>query len=160
MNTYIRARKLSLDEVLPYIVQNVKLIPLNFWCPDIDKKIQVHISSSRMRLIGRTQECAACKVKGDHFWVEANSKFPNGKPYGWHLNLYALNYHGAPVMLTLDHIRPRKKGGTKAPNNIQLLCDKCNIIKNDKKMSLLEIAKFRAVKNQKLREALEEAGVI
>ena len=152
--SYVRARKLSLDEVLPHIVQDVRLRhnSLSFWCPDIDKKIQVHISSARIRLMGRTQECAACKIKGDHFWVEANPD--------WHLNLYAINYNGDPVMLTLDHIRPRSKGGTKSPNNIQLLCNKCNKIKKDEKMSLLEIARIRATGDPKLRKVLEEAGVI
>lgn len=161
-SSYVKARKLSLDEVLPHINQDVRIQhqSLYLWCPDIDKHITVHVTSARMRLIGRTQECAACKVKGDHFWAEANSKFPNGKPCGWHLNLYAFNYHGDPVMMTLDHIRPRTKGGTKASNNIQLLCNRCNSIKQDEKMSLLEIVKIRATGDQKLREALEEAGVI
>ena len=152
---YVRARKLSLDEILPHIPKYVKLInrSLKLWCPDIDKHITIHLGSARIKLMGRTQECAACKIKGDHFWIESNTR-------GWHLNFYAINYHGDPVMLTLDHIIPRSKGGTKASNNIQLLCKKCNGIKQDEKMSPLEIAKIRAAKDPKLREVLEETGVI
>lgn len=152
---YVRARNLSLDEILPHIPKYVKLVhrSLKLWCPDVDKHITVNLGSARIKLMGRTQECAACKIKGDHFWIEANTR-------GWHLNLYAINYHGDPVMLTLDHIIPRSKGGTKASNNIQLLCKKCNSIKQDEKMSPLEIAKIRAAKDPNLRKALEEAGVI
>ncbi len=150
-----------MDEVLPHIIQDaIRHNSLNLWCPDIDKKINVHLSSARIRLIGRTQECAACKIKGDHFWAEANSKDVKGSPCGWHLNLYAIDHHGSPVMLTLDHIKPRSKGGTKSPNNIQLLCARCNNIKGVEMMSLLEIVKIRTTGNLKLREALEVAGVI
>ena len=162
MSSYDKARKLTLEEVIPYINQNYKsAATLQFWCPDIEEEIKVHLYSSRIRLIGRTQNCAACKIKGDHFWVESNCKCPDtGKPIAWHLNLYALNYHGDPVMMTLDHIKPRSKKGTKMPENIQLLCTKCNEAKNDNAWTLLEIAEKRATNDPILEQVLKNAGVI
>jgi 5-methylcytosine-specific restriction endonuclease McrA len=157
--SYLRARKLSLEEVLPEIDQCVrKHKSLTFKCDN--RKITVHLSSSRIRLIGRTQVCAACQIQGDHFWIEANSIGPDNKHYGWHLNLYALNHYGHPIMMTLDHIVPKSKGGTKAPNNIQLLCTHCNNAKEDKPLSVEEIAVIRSEKDPILRQLLEDAGVI
>lgn len=158
---YNRARKLTLEEVLPHIDQDYRsTASLDLWCEEIQKEIRVGLSSSRMRLIGRTQHCAACMIKGDHFWAESNSKDQNGIPHGWHLNFYAFNYHGDPVMMTLDHIRPKSKGGTKSPENIQLLCTRCNGAKGTKNISPVEIAARRAAKDPILEQALKDAGVI
>ena len=164
--SYVRARKLTLDEVIPEIVQSSRQHKsLTFKCPDIGHKgghrnITVHLSSSRIRLMGRTQVCAACQAKGDHFWVESNSKDKDRKPCGWHLNLYALNHYGHPVLMTLDHIVPRSKGGTKAADNIQLLCTACNNAKEDKPLSVRDVAIKRSEKDPILRQLLEDAGII
>lgn len=160
--SYLRARKLSLDEVLPEIAQSSRQHKsLTFICPEFGgRKITVHLSSSRIRLMGRTQVCAACQAKGDHFWVESNSKDKDRKPCGWHLNLYALNHYGHPVLMTLDHIVPRSKGGTKAIDNIQLLCSACNGTKEDKPLSTQDVAVKRSEKDPILKQLLEDAGII
>ncbi len=51
--------------------------------------------------------------------------------YGWGGNHW--------IRLTLDHIIPRCHGGSNAPENLQLLCSRCNHIKSDKQLSLREL---------------------
>ena len=161
--SYVRARKLTLDEVIPEIVQSSRQHKsLTFICPEFrGRKITVHLSSSRIRLMGRTQVCSACQAKGDHFWVESNSKNKNRQPCGWHLNLYALNHYGHPVLMTLDaHNGSRSKSGTKAIDNIQLLCTACNNAKEDKPLSIRDVAIKISEKDPILRQLLEDAGII
>ena len=154
---YVRARKLSLDEILPYIAKTPEYASRSFWCPNIKRCVFISLATARMRLFGRSQECVACKIQADHFWIEKNSQNPIN---GWHLNMYALNHHGDPVMLTLDHIKPRSKGGKRNPKNIQLLCRHCNSLKSDLNMPPHEIARRRAVKDVVLRKSLEQAGIL
>jgi 5-methylcytosine-specific restriction endonuclease McrA len=62
--------------------------------------------------------------------------------------------------MTLDHIVPRSKGGTKAIENIQLLCTACNNTKEDKPLSIRDVAIKRSEKDPILRQLLEDAGII
>jgi hypothetical protein len=48
--------------------------------------------------------------------------------------LYAIS-NGEEMLMTADHILPKSKGGTNDPENLQLLCDKCNRFKSDKILS-------------------------
>lgn len=153
---YVKARKLSLEELLPYIPEKSTDISRSFWCPTIKRCVLLQLGGARMRLFGRQQECAACKIRADHFWIEKN----HACFYGWHANMYAYDYHGNPVMLTLDHIKPKSKGGTRTPKNVQLLCRKCNNTKGDQKMSLEQIVQRRAQQDVVLRKSLEQAGIL
>lgn len=120
----IRLRQFTIEEVLSHIGKPWKLRI---------KGRNIHVRGmcgERMRLLGRTQECACCGVKGDHFWLEHSGCFTP------HFNLYALNQHGQPVLMTLDHIIPRSKGGRTTAENIQLLCTRCNAAKKDEMLTL------------------------
>ena len=50
---------------------------------------------------------------------------------GWHLNLYGLR-DKKEVMLTVDHIIPKARGGSNELHNLQVLCEPCNVAKADK----------------------------
>ena len=159
---YLKARKLSLEEVMPLIPDKIEPATMIFWCQSIKRGVFVSLGNAKMRLFKRQPECAACKAKADHFWIESNGKGGWGKngQYNWHMNLYGINHHGHPVMLTLDHIKPRSKGGTRSDSNIQVLCRQCNNLKGNTKMSPVQVAQLRAQKDSELHKALVQAGIL
>lgn len=71
--------------------------------------------------------CVTCNIKGNEFRVErhANANYKKSKYGGWHLNLYS-NRKGVLILMTLDHIIPRSKGGKKILSNAQPMCEGCN----------------------------------
>jgi 5-methylcytosine-specific restriction endonuclease McrA len=90
--------------------------------------IKVHISA-RMRLFKTSQTCVICGTKGTIFRLE--SSHLNDKP---HLNLYTTEKKtkkGEFVIMTKDHIIPRSKGGDTEMENLQVMCDECNVKKGN-----------------------------
>jgi 5-methylcytosine-specific restriction endonuclease McrA len=74
--------------------------------------------------------CAHCGITGTFFAIE-QSLAQNTKKF--HLNLYAIDKKtGEEVMLTVDHIVPKAKGGPDRLENKQPLCFRCNNKKGDK----------------------------
>ncbi len=43
-----------------------------------------------------------------------------------HLDLYAKDKYGNDVLMTIDHIIPKSKGGNNHINNLNPMCCKCN----------------------------------
>ena len=129
-----RIHKFSLSEVLPHIGK----VKHNFWIPEEQRFVLVkHLSNFRMNLIARTQQCAACWMKGDHFWLETSGFFPI------HFNLYGPNMCGHQTLMTMDHILPKSKGGNNNPDNLQMLCEKCNRSKKNSMISNADILRRR-----------------
>jgi 5-methylcytosine-specific restriction endonuclease McrA len=93
----------------------------------------LRLGGERMKLLGRTQVCACCGLKGKYFWLEHSGNRPP------HLNLYAVRKNGKEVLMTMDHIVARSRGGKTESENLQLLCKKCNQAKKDKDISLDEL---------------------
>jgi hypothetical protein len=140
----IRIKKFHLQDVLPHIGKHHKYFYAH------GKLYRIKLRDSRMMLFAETQHCACCLVPGDHFWLEHSGCFTP------HFNLYAINHCGHAVMLTLDHIIPRSKGGTREPHNIQLLCANCNRIKQNKMMSIEELRARRCNGNKVLTAYIKE----
>ena len=93
----------------------------------------LRLGGERMKLLGRTQVCACCGLKGRYFWLEHSGCMPP------HLNMYAQRKNGKEVLMTMDHILPRAKGGKTEEKNLQLLCKRCNGLKRDKELSIEEL---------------------
>lgn len=65
--------------------------------------------------------------------MECNKKLGN------HFNVYGIDKEGDNVLLTKDHIYPKSKGGLDNIKNYQVLCEKCNLDKQDNSpMKLIE----------------------
>jgi 5-methylcytosine-specific restriction endonuclease McrA len=69
--------------------------------------------------------CVKCGVQGCYFLKEVNGTEPP------HLNLYAINLNGRPILMTQDHIKPKSKGGSSYLFNLQPMCVACNCSKSD-----------------------------
>ena len=125
----IRIVKLPLSRVLQHIGKPRKRV----WA---DGKLYVlRLGGVRMKLLGRTQVCACCGLKGRYFWLDHSGNRPP------HLNLYAVRRNGQEVLMTMDHVLPRAKGGKTEDGNVQLLCKPCNQKKRDLELSLDELRK-------------------
>lgn len=76
-------------------------------------------------------DCICCGAKGSYFSLESNGG-------GLHLNLYALNKYGHPVLMTRDHIVLRSKGGPDVVENYSPMCVKCNNMRGSQYENLPE----------------------
>jgi 5-methylcytosine-specific restriction endonuclease McrA len=89
----------------------------------------VHTDSARLIAFKRAYvengevKCVRCGLTASFFAVERHiegrSEAVQKQP---HLNLYS----GDEVLFTVDHIVPKTDGGTKSPNNLQVMCYDCN----------------------------------
>jgi len=68
--------------------------------------------------------CTICGVKGYFFALEID------KGKGQHLNLYGY-INNEEVLMTIDHIIPKSKGGSNDLINYQTMCKICNESKAD-----------------------------
>lgn len=129
-----RIHKFALDEVLPHIGKRQHV----FWVKG--KKYQIPLNNERMRLIGRSQVCRCCGLIGAYFWLERSGCRPP------HFNLYAVK-HQREVLMTMDHIIPKSKGGATVEENLQMLCCKCNHSKQNDNLTIEEL-QFRIARPQ------------
>jgi len=87
--------------------------------PDFKSKRVVRLLRL-MRLYG--PKCVKCGIEGTHFekCMELSGAI--------HLDLYTED----GSLMTIDHIKPRAKGGSKnSLDNMQIMCKVCNEIKSD-----------------------------
>ena len=75
--------------------------------------------------------CKSCGLKGKYFAVERQSNNPSGNPR-CHLNLYGIDEKGCEIMMTVDHVIAKSKGGADHINNTVSMCSPCNFKKSDK----------------------------
>ena len=119
------------EEILPLIGAGHSVeLP----CPMLDCSVWVKkMCSARMNFLKDHHECVCCGLLGRYWWLECSGH------YAPHLNLYGISDMGNEVMLTIDHIFPKSKGGVLEPSNMQVLCGRCNAAKADKELTLEEL---------------------
>ena len=112
---YIRAGKIPLERVLPYIGKHMA----RWYCGH-----KVNLSSLRLMLFKNKSEelfCVKCGIKAKYFAVERTWDTEK-----YHLNLYGNDEHGYDMLITKDHIIPRSKKGPNHLSNLQVMCADCN----------------------------------
>ena len=127
---YIRAGVLPVD----FVLQNVGRKEIE----GIPYKMGNAFSSWRIRCYAaKGVKCVHCGISGDFFAIEKNAYQDTDK---FHLNLYHVSQKGNQVLMTVDHIFPKSKGGGNKMSNLQPLCSTCNAKKSDKIESPREVA--------------------
>jgi 5-methylcytosine-specific restriction endonuclease McrA len=71
--------------------------------------------------------CRACGIEGTRFYKERT----HPQTQNPHLNLYAVREDGTEVLMTRDHVVPRSRGGPDRMENLQTMCQPCNVAKGD-----------------------------
>lgn len=88
----------------------------------------VTLTMVRMEVFCSNQACVECGIEGNVFLAERHVNDECEKQY---LNLYSVSNRGT-VMLTVDHMLPEAFGGKFHFDNLQVMCQPCNMKKADK----------------------------
>jgi len=118
----------SYDLVKEYSIQEIEALEGEefFLDPEItDRKIKLRRANCYTQI---GYECANpdCSTTGERYILGVNKT--DG---AIHLDLYGTDSEGELHMITLDHIKPKSKGGRNHVSNYQPLCKICNEIKAD-----------------------------
>lgn len=91
---------------------------------------KISVSGGRLKNFAiNGTDCICCGAKGAYFSVETTNKDPNT---GLHLNLYAINQYGDPVLMTKDHKVLKSLGGDDKVENYSPMCLRCNNLRGNK----------------------------
>ena len=118
-NLQVVPQLFSLCEILPFIIEHETVTIAN--------KYLVRLNSPTLKAIAKKGiKCARCGIEGSFFklsrYQNQDSFFPS---------LVAIGNDGREqILMTRDHINPKCNGGTDRYSNIQILCEKCNNLKN------------------------------
>jgi 5-methylcytosine-specific restriction endonuclease McrA len=66
-------------------------------------------------------KCSACGIEGKYFALEKQKDHKV-----WHFRLYGIDKCQNEVMLNIDHILPKARGGVSSYSNLQTMCEFCN----------------------------------
>ena len=81
----------------------------------------VKLWSQRYRTFRKSLVCAHCGIIGQYMVLERHPEVSR-----YHFNLYAVDEAGREVLMTKDHIRSMKRGGSNRIENLQTMCLPCN----------------------------------
>lgn len=87
-----------------------------------EKKVKLDTRYLNMLALKGTK-CCKCGAEGKYFVLEKLKK-------NYKFHLYTVK-NGKEVLITIDHIIPKSKGGGNNLSNLQPMCEDCNIEKGD-----------------------------
>lgn len=117
-NGLVRLKTYTLEQIFKWIDDN----PRRVFFEDGEYRIRMN-RAIVFKKKGLT--CVSCGVKGLYFALEQD------KGGGIHLDLYGMLDESEEVLLTIDHIVPKSKGGLNKIINFQTMCKICNESKAD-----------------------------
>ena len=130
----VRKRTFSIQEILPFIRIGNSGLPVH----RVYKDEEVRMNTATLKTFAlHGTKCSKCELEGLYFALE---RTPNNKQDNkFHFNLYGKNEKGEEVLLTKDHILPKSKGGKSTQENLQTMCQVCNLDKGAKVVSVEHI---------------------
>jgi 5-methylcytosine-specific restriction endonuclease McrA len=113
------AQVFDIESILSIVRAGVKRMQVQLpgLCPSVK-----FAASMRLRMLAaKGVTCVGCGRQGSFFALEFETL---ATP---HFNLYTDD----GVLMTMDHIRPRSRGGPHQLSNLQVMCSPCNASKAD-----------------------------
>ena len=131
MNNLIRDKEYSLDLVL------------NRWKKKSLGGKRIRRTNKRLEVFRRYgTDCVYCGLKGTFFAVERHKKGLRNSE--WHINLYAEVQTGGFRIMTMDHVKPKSKGGSNGIQNLRPACSRCNSEKGS-----MSVSKWMAIRGSR-----------
>lgn len=137
---YVSIKKFDVEPILELIRSKEKTAKY--------KNITFKVSGGRLSNFAYNGvDCICCGAKAAYFSLETQLHSV-GDLKSYHLNLYAIDRNGKPVMMTKDHIILRSLGGSDTVENYSPMCLRCNNLRGNSYESQEEFIKeFRKTLN-------------
>lgn len=116
-----RIKTYSVDEIFDFMSKNPDEL---FYVDEAGNRCKLR-RAKVFHIYGTKCANPNCKTTGTFFALE---KWPVGDI---HFELYGIDETGDEVLMTVDHVQPKSKGGLDHISNYQPMCKVCNEIKSN-----------------------------
>lgn len=120
--SYVRKETYAINELLDKVEMHHTKKDVALFDGD-----EIKLGSDRYKLFKQKGVvCVTCGLIGMFFAKERTYTKKPTKIVSWHMNLYAIDDNGKEVLMTKDHIVPKKHDGPDHIDNYQTMCQVCN----------------------------------
>lgn len=92
----------------------------------------IRVNKSRFLCFKRSRKCVVCGIEGNIIVLENNIN-------NYYYTLYHKGAIGNYILMTIDHKIPKSLGGKDKQSNLATMCENCNILKGNNKISYGEM---------------------
>jgi hypothetical protein len=135
----ITLAEFKIEEVLPFVYTEGRNIRKEYKVGN--DTYSVNMNSLRYHTFKKCIWCVCCGLQGDRFLLQFS-----GSKEAWEkkLNISAhFNLFAGSVLMSKDHIHPKGKGGKDHIDNLQTMCQPCNVLKDNKEITIEQLRKLR-----------------
>lgn len=140
---YVRFARFEQDDLAELFAMILRMRAINQTRYEINGVVAQLVNKRTETLARDGGVCMACGHEPTHAWIEDNTtprddrgrwlKNPpplyQGDPFAAHLNVYCTTKEGHELLMTVDHVIPKSRGGRDRLDNFVVLCQRCNFIK-------------------------------